>query len=104
MRRRAATEKAIRETCKIRHWDLWAVNVRSNHVQLVVTANCSSKKVRSALKANATREMRESGCWADENSPWSYRGSRRKLFTEKALDAAIAYVMYDQGLPLPEED
>ena len=102
--RRAATEKAIRETCKVRKWDLWALNVRSNHVQLVVSANCSSKKVRSALKANATREMRQSGCWSEENSPWSYRGSRRKLYTERALDAAIAYVMYDQGLPLPEKD
>ena len=103
-KRRAATEKAIRETCRIRKWNLWAINVRSNHVQLVVTGDCKSERVLATLKAKATREMRQSGCWPDERSPWSYRGSRRKLFTQKALSAAIDYVLYDQGEPLVDDD
>src|SRR5882762_1817626 len=31
-RRREAIEVGIRETCAIRTWDLWALNVRTNHL------------------------------------------------------------------------
>ncbi len=68
----------------------------------VVSANCKPEPILSALKANATRSMREAGCWPNERSPWVYRGSKRYLWTEKQLFDAIAYVLYDQGEPLPE--
>ena len=101
---RESVERAIRETCRIRQWCLWAVNVRTNHVHAVITASSSSKKLRAALKANATRTMREDRCWNDEGSPWAHRGSRRNLWTEAQLNAAIAYVLYDQGEPLDSID
>ena len=94
--RKAATE-GIQEICKKRNWGLWAVNTRTNHVHVVVTADCDSKKVRSTLKAHATKQMRERGCWPYPESPWADKGSRKKLFTEAELSAAIDYVMYDQG-------
>ena len=103
-KRRAATEKGVKDACQKRGWTLWAVNARTNHVQAVVTANCNSKKVRSALKAYATKAMRETVCWQGDQSPWSYGGSRISLWTQKALSAAIDYVVYDQGPPLPEDD
>src|SRR5688500_8434988 len=100
--RRRVVLEAIKETCNIRKWWLWASNIRTNHVHSVVTARCEAKIVLNALKANATRKMREAGCWRSELSPWVRRGSKRRLWTEEHLDAAIAYVMYDQGEPLPE--
>jgi len=100
-RRRAAVYRGIRETCELRNWRLWALNVRSNHVHSVVTANCHSKRVRAALKANATRTMRESGCWESERSPWSGGGSRRFIWTEQQLIEAIDYVLYGHGDELP---
>ena len=99
-RQRAAVESAIRETCTIRNWSLWALNTRTNHVHSVVTADCKPERILSALKANATRSMREAGCWKSDPSPWVHRGSKKYLWTEKALVDAIAYVMYDQGEPL----
>jgi hypothetical protein len=78
-------------------------STRTNHVQSVVTANCGSKKVLSALTAYATKAMRESGCWQSDESPWSHRGSRRSLWTQKSLVVAIDYVLYDQGPPLPDD-
>ena len=30
--RRAAIEVGLRETCAIRKWDLWALNIRTNHL------------------------------------------------------------------------
>jgi len=103
-RRRAAVESGIRETCTIRKWLLWAFNIRSNHVHSVVSAECKPEPILSALKANATRSMREAGCWQSERTPWAYRGSKKYLWTEKQLHDAIAYVLYDQGEPLPEHD
>jgi REP element-mobilizing transposase RayT len=100
-RQRAAVEKAIRETCKIRKWDFWTTNVRSNHVHTVVSASCKPEIVLAALKANATRELRESGCWNSGRSPWVDRGSKKYLWTESDVINAVAYVEYDQGEPLP---
>jgi hypothetical protein len=53
-RKRAAVLSAIRETCEIRRWELWASNVRSNHVHVVISASCKPKVILNALKANAT--------------------------------------------------
>src|SRR4030095_14241451 len=100
-KRRAAIESAIRETCKIRKWQLWATNIRTNYVHSVVTADCDPEIVLNALKANATRKMREAGCWRSGKTPWVRKGSKKRLWTERALMAVIDYVLYDQGLPLP---
>jgi REP element-mobilizing transposase RayT len=99
---RRAIELAIHETCRIRGWSLWAVNVRTNHVHTIVFADCGPGRILTALKANATREMRAAGCWWSERSPWASGGSHRYLWTERALLNAIAYVMYEQGEDLPE--
>jgi REP element-mobilizing transposase RayT len=98
--RRAATLAAIKETCTIRKWDLWAANIRSNHVHTVVSAPCKPDRVLNAFKANATRTMRESGCWFSENTPWVRKGSKIYLWTESDMQNAVGYVLYDQGEPL----
>ena len=100
-RRRAAVEAAIRETCKIRRWGLWAINIRTNHVHCVVSALCKPDKILAAFKANATRRLREERCWNSTRSPWVERGSKKYLWTERELINAVTYVEYDQGEPLP---
>jgi len=103
-KQRAAAERGVKEACEKRGWQLWVVNARTNHVHSVVTANCNSKKVRSTLKAYATKAMRESGCWRSAATPWARKGGRTHLWTDKELQAAIDYVLYDQGEPLPTEE
>ncbi len=98
---RAAIKKAIRETCKIRNWGFWTMNIRTNHVPTVVSAPCKPEKILAALKANATRQLRELGCWNSSRSPWVDRGSKRYLWTERDVINAVVYVEYDQGEPLP---
>ena len=51
-REQGAVQKAIRETCSIRKWDLQAFNVRTNHVHTIVTANRKPSLVLNAFKAN----------------------------------------------------
>jgi len=98
--KRAAVEEAIRETCRIRNLTLWAINVRSDHVHAVVTAGCRPHQVLNAFKANATRRLRNAGCCRSDEKPWVRGGSKKYLWTERQLNNAIAYVMYDQGEPL----
>ena len=96
-RQRQVVESAIRETCTIRRWQLWTVSVRTNHVHAVVSANKKPEAVLSAMKANATRALREAGIWTSALSPWSFGGSRKYLWDDKELTDAIAYVAGAQG-------
>ena len=102
---RNAVKKSIEETCEIRNWNLRALNIRTNHVHAVVSIG--PKKPETALnsfKANATREMRQTGCWKYAHSPWSKRGSKRYLWNEKSIALAIEYVINAQGDDLPDFD
>lgn len=102
---RRAVEDAIKETCGFRGWALYAVNVRTNHAHSVVNAGAiDPSKVLLALKANATRKMRETGVWSEDHSPWSERGSKRYLWNESSVTAAVDYVLYGQGDALPDFD
>jgi REP element-mobilizing transposase RayT len=70
------------------------------HVHTVVSANCDPESVLNTLKANATRKMREAGCWQSSGTPWVRKGSKGRLWTEEDVIAAIVYVEYEQGEPL----
>lgn len=98
--RRTAIDNAISETCELRKWILHAANVRTNHVHVVVSAGCDPEVILCALKANATRKMKNEGCWESDNTPWAQKGSKRWLWTYNQLQAAIAYVLDGQGVPL----
>ena len=102
---RASVEAAVRETCKFRKWRLRAFNVRTNHVHVVVSIGEKKPEVAlNAFKANATRQMRQDGCWPHEHSPWVDKGSKRKLWNERSIELAIDYVINGQGDEPPEFD
>ena len=103
--RRRSVEKAIRDCCAKRGWTILAINVRTNHVHVVVAIGVKTpKNVLIALKANATREMREDGLWSDEHSPWADKGSKRNLWNERSVWEACNYVNNEQGDKLPDFD
>ena len=101
---RRSVDKAIRETCRIRKWHLHAVNVRTNHVHTVVTADRNPGLVLNALKANATRQLRQDQLWSHSFSPWADKGSKRWLWNERSVANAIDYVVNGQGDDLPDFD
>ena len=83
---RKTVENGIRETCEKRDWHLQAINVRTNHVHTVVAIGSKKPEIAlNAFKANATREMRENGCWKKSSSPWARKGSKRYLWNEKSV-------------------
>jgi REP element-mobilizing transposase RayT len=104
-KKRDTVEKAIRETCEFREWNLKAINVRTNHVHLVVSIGIKTPEIAlNAFKANATRQMREDNCWQGDRTPWAAKGSKRYLWNEKSIELAIDYVMNGQGDDLPNFD
>ena len=102
---RNTVEAAIRETCGIRKWHLYALNVRTNHVHIVnSTGGKKPEFALNAFKANATRALRENGSWDASHSPWADKGSCRRLWNEQSIANAIEYVVSGQGGELPRFD
>ena len=105
VKQRRSVENDIRESCLFRRWHLHALNVRTNHVHLVVSIGTTkSGRAPNTFKANATRLMREDGNWKSPNSPWADKGSQRPLWNERSVALAVDYVMNGQGSDLPELD
>ena len=89
---RFAVEQQIAETCAYRRWHLHAVNCRSNHIHVVVTAvETAPKKIRADLKAWSTRCLKEQFDSSRDNW-WADRGSIRFLFGDMSLETAVIYV------------
>jgi REP element-mobilizing transposase RayT len=87
---RALAEEAIRETCRLRGWFVHRLNVRSNHVHVVVTApRTRPEAALQALKANATQRLNRA---TPRKHWWTEGGSKRYLNDERSVHAAIAYV------------
>ena len=94
---REAVDAAIRDVCVHRSWTLHALNVRTNHVHLVVSAGSTPEQVMTSLKAWSTRRLREAGLIAEGVKPWSRHGSTRYLWREDQVKAACSYVLDAQG-------
>ena len=94
---RAAIEDAISEVCAHRGYFLQAVNVRSNHVHAVVSAEVKPGKIVQSLKAYATRRLREKSLIEPDIDVWSRGQSGRYLWKPHHVALAIDYVLYSQG-------
>ncbi len=98
---RAIVEETISEHCNIRGWHLHAVQCRSNHVHVVVTADRKPEDVRSQFKAWTTRKLKELMSSGSSNNIirkkwWTEKGSCRYINDENSLEAAIIYVKESQ--------
>jgi REP element-mobilizing transposase RayT len=102
---RQSVDSAIREVCAHRSWFLHALNVRTNHVHVVVSIGADKpERALNAFKAYGTRRMRQDGNWQESHSPWADKGSKRRLWNERSLALAVDYVINGQGGDLPDLD
>jgi REP element-mobilizing transposase RayT len=99
---RAAVEEQIKETCHHKGWVLHAVNCRTNHLHVILSAPVNPQLLRSQLKAWCTRKLKE---LARSKAPhklrenwWAERGSQRYINDEDGLEASIIYVRDGQEL------
>jgi hypothetical protein len=92
---RLAVQAQIEETCQHRGWELHAVNRRTNHANILLTANANPKVVRAQLKAWCTRKLKSISA-AERENWWAERGSVRWIFDTLSLDAARVYIVDGQ--------
>jgi hypothetical protein len=96
-RQRAAGAAAFEEACGYYGWALFAVNIRTAHGHALVGAEVPGSRVLQALKARATRRLREQGLVAPERPVWASGGSTRIVRDSQDGRAALAYVLEGQG-------
>ena len=99
---RKAVGDSIQETCEYRCWGLRAINIRTNHAHVVVSAATTPDRILKDIKAYSTRLLRSLGLWDFEHSPWADGGSKRYLWKEINVWNACDYVLNGQGRDLPE--
>ena len=103
---RRLVEETIVNHCRIRAWELRAVNCRTNHCHVVVSANRDPDEVREQFKAWGTRKLKELEQARQKKSEtaakvirknwWTERRSVRYIGDEASLEAAIRYVLDGQ--------
>lgn len=103
---REAVHEQIPETCRYRGWTLHAVNCRTNHVHVVVSAAVPPEAVRRKLKAWCTRKLKALARLKHPSKVvrenwWAERGSQRYINDDASLEAAILYVRDYQDKPRP---
>ena len=87
--RRSAVESAIREVCQKNAWELHAINVRTNHVHIVVSSEETPEQVMRAFKSWSTRRLREAALVGPGETVWSRHGSTRHLFSEREVELGV---------------
>jgi REP element-mobilizing transposase RayT len=97
---RRCVEATIRAVCEFKGWFLQAVNVRTNHVHLVVSADETPERVMNTLKSWSTRRLVEANLLDHGRKAWSRHGSTRYLWNKDQLAQAFHYTLHEQGPPL----
>jgi REP element-mobilizing transposase RayT len=95
-KQRECAEKTIKEVCSCKNYFLHAVNVRTNHIHSVVSAQTIPEKIINSFKTYVTRNLRQKNLISADRRVWSRGGSRRYLWKQKHVDLAIDYVLYCQ--------
>lgn len=93
---RTVVRKAIVGLSSFRDWQLHAVNVRTNHVHVVVTAQQKPGLIVAQMKSSATRSLRGGGLCGLNERVWTRHGSTRYLFEGESVVRAVNYVKYFQ--------
>lgn len=94
--------EAVKEICDFRGYELLAVNIRTNHLHTVVSANINPDKIVNEFKAYATRKLRERNLVEKGKIVWARGKSRRYLWKLRHVEIAVDYVLFGQGDEIPE--
>jgi REP element-mobilizing transposase RayT len=98
---REVVRVTIVEHCAIRGWRLHAVNVRSNHVHTLVTADESPEVVMNQFKAWSSRRLNEQAALrgtkvAPKHRWWTRHGSTKWINEEGYFQNVMRYIVDGQ--------
>ena len=92
---RDLVESVIARHCDIRSWRLHAVNARTNHVHVVVTApGYHPKIVRDQFKSWCSRLLKPN--YPSRQRFWTEAGSCRWIALDQDLETAVIYTRETQ--------
>ena len=91
---RSLVDKTIREVVAFRKWALHALNVRTNHVHVVVTAARDPETVMAQLKAWCSRRLGEAS--GIHRKWWTEHGSTKWINDDSYFASAVRYVSEGQ--------
>jgi len=102
---RLAVTASIDQTCRHRGWRLFAINVRTNHVHVVVDAfPATPDRVMNDLKSYASRRLFRGGLVSRGSRIWTRHGSTRYLFNRESVQWACDYVVNQQGPDINKQE
>ena len=92
----------FQETAAHRGWTLRAVSIMANHFHMVVQVEDDKdpRKLLADFKAYGSRVLNRKYGKPPSESWWTEKGSKRKLPDDRAIEAAINYVLNKQPNPL----
>jgi REP element-mobilizing transposase RayT len=97
MQQRRIVRDTIVDHATFRSSRVLALNVRTNHVHLVLASAAPDPgDLAGRFKARATRALRDAGL-AGPDAVWTSRSSTRYLWDAASIEAAIRYVLDEQG-------
>jgi len=97
-KRRVVVRDATIEICLKRGWDLLATQIRTTHGHAVIRAECDPDIVACAIKGRASRRLNQKRIDSDRDGErWAESASKKRLWTEERVQAAIDYVLNGQG-------
>ena len=97
---RTVVRETIERVCAHFDWELHAVNVRTNHVHVVVSAPESPERVMNVLKSWTTRALVAAKLVKSGFKMWTRHGSTRYLWKARDVRTACQYVCEGQGVDL----
>lgn len=97
---RLLVDTIMRDHCRIRHWDLRALAVRSNHVHVVIAnPEVDPERIVKQLKEWGTRKLRSHRIVGQTEHVWADHASTIYLFEHGSLEAKTKYVLEMQDNP-----
>lgn len=100
-RARGVIISAIKRHAEIRKWKIHALNVRTNHIHLVVSGTNAPSRALTEFKSYCTRDLRAEELVAIDRKVWARGGSTRWLWTPYHMERACWYTLHAQGPDLP---
>ena len=91
---------AILEGCSHNSWTPHGIHVRSTHVHAVVSASVAPEIVMACFKQTSSNRVRQAGLAPKGTRRWTEHGSTRYLWTREDVEAAVRYVIEEQGEPM----
>ena len=95
---RSVVDQAVHDVCLHREWQLLGLNVRTNHVHVLVSGSGKPEAMLQGFKSWSTKRLREDGLFPPGVRIWTRHGSTRYVWSEADAEDVWLYVVHGQDI------